>query len=139
MAISLKQFLSFGIVALNVPVLLGAVIQRQEEAGGAVIFESPNNKCGPQTSGAIYSCSDKLPCCTSNGYCIESDDFCLIESLCHPDYSADLGWSCYGPNRAKREKAVQAEPQRAACGTSPTGDLLGICPYDGNRKCCSKA
>ncbi len=121
-----------------IPSLAGgaAVLRPTTEDGEPAaddIKVSTNNKCGPQSAGpAAFRCPDSSPCCSPLGYCVgAADTYCLIETGCQRQFSADRSAVC-AALQLNRPVA-----RKAACGVNQNGEQLGICPYEASVQCCS--
>ncbi|KAI1490928.1 amidohydrolase family-domain-containing protein [Biscogniauxia mediterranea] len=94
---------------------------------------SPDGSCGMENGGANngYTCPGDLQCCSVNGYCGSTDEFCLTSVGCQPTYSNDTA-ACVEP-----VDGTTISPD-GTCGTEGAGAYGYVCPGEGYT-CCSAA
>lgn len=76
--------LEFLVLALALP--LGIVASPSFLLSRAV---SPDNTCGTTGNGgnpSAFSCPTDLPCCSVNGWCGSTDDYCLTSNGCQGQF-----------------------------------------------------
>ncbi|KAI5919590.1 carbohydrate-binding module family 18 protein [Camillea tinctor] len=94
---------------------------------------SPDGSCGMENGGANngYTCPGDLKCCSVNGYCGSTDEFCLTSVGCQATYSNDTA-ACVEP-----VDGTTISPD-GTCGTEGAGEFGYVCPGEGYT-CCSVA
>ncbi|KAI0014836.1 carbohydrate-binding module family 18 protein [Xylariomycetidae sp. FL0641] len=103
-------------------------------AASAVWSEvSPDGSCGMVEGGNNlgYTCPGELQCCSQNGYCGASEEFCLTSVGCQGDYSNATD-ACTAP-----VDGTTVSPD-GTCGTAGAGEFGYKCPTEGDN-CCSVA
>ncbi len=89
---------------------------------------SPDNTCGKNGTGGGadgYTCPPALPCCSANGFCGSTNDFCLTTAGCQSAFG-----NCTAPS------AGTISPDMT-CGLTGAGTAGYTCPSDAS--CCSGA
>ncbi|OTA98063.1 carbohydrate-binding module family 18 protein [Hypoxylon sp. CI-4A] len=94
---------------------------------------SPDETCGMDGAGNDngYTCPGEIKCCSVNGYCGATDEYCLTTTGCQDQYSNATG-SCNEP-----VDGVSISPD-GTCGIVSAGEYGYKCPSEG-ATCCSVA
>lgn len=91
---------------------------------------SPDNTCGFNGIGGGgahgYTCPSTLPCCSANGFCGSTDDYCLSINGCQSQFGY-----CTGGAAVTGSKVVSTD---ATCGITGAGTAGYTCPTG---VCCS--
>lgn len=93
---------------------------------------SPDETCGNDGAGAKkgYTCPSAIKCCSPNGYCGATDEYCLKTVGCQSKYSNSTS-ACIDP-----VDKVSISPD-GTCGEDGVGEYGYRCPSGGNQACCS--
>lgn len=94
---------------------------------------SPDETCGLTKAGNSkgYTCPGEKKCCSSNGYCGSTDEYCLTTVGCQTRYSNATA-ACVAPVAGKT-----ISPD-GTCGSTEAGKYGYVCPSTGGT-CCSVA
>lgn len=87
---------------------------------------SPNNTCGTTGAGGNsngYTCPSDLPCCSVNGFCGSTNEYCLTTVGCQAGFG-----SCIAPTSGTVSPDM-------TCGLSGAGTAGYTCPSGSS--CCS--
>ncbi|KAI9644872.1 hypothetical protein NHQ30_006899 [Ciborinia camelliae] len=91
---------------------------------------SPDETCGLAGTkgggGDGYSCPSTLPCCSQNGFCGNTDDYCLSTNGCQSQFG-----NCTSAAAATGGKVVSTDE---TCGITGAGTAGNTCPTG---ECCS--
>ncbi|KAI1076908.1 carbohydrate-binding module family 18 protein [Whalleya microplaca] len=95
---------------------------------------SPDGSCGIEGGGADngYTCPEEIACCSQNGYCGSTDEFCLTSMGCQGDFSNATA-ACTEP-----VDGTTISPD-GTCGSEGAGVYGYKCPAEGEGTCCSIA
>ncbi|KAI1408651.1 amidohydrolase family-domain-containing protein [Hypoxylon sp. FL1857] len=94
---------------------------------------SPDETCGTTKAGNNkgYTCPSAIKCCSANGYCGATDEYCLTTAGCQDKFSNATG-ACTKP-----VDGVSISPD-GTCGSEGAGKYGYKCPSEGG-SCCSVA
>lgn len=94
---------------------------------------SPDETCGNDEAGNDegYTCPGEIKCCSVNGYCGSTDEYCLTTAGCQDEFSNSTS-ACTEP-----VDGVSISPD-GTCGSEGAGEYGYRCPTEGG-SCCSVA
>ncbi|TDZ21906.1 Chitin deacetylase [Colletotrichum orbiculare MAFF 240422] len=95
--------------------------------------ESPDNTCGTTGNGgnpSAYSCPTSLPCCSVNGWCGATDDYCLASNGCQGQFGTCTQDGNPGDNGDQGSSGTGLcgpDNGNAVCGPNECCSAAGFC------------
>ncbi|XXG95309.1 hypothetical protein Hte_001570 [Hypoxylon texense] len=90
---------------------------------------SPDETCGEENG---YTCPGEIKCCSVNGFCGSTDEYCLTTAGCQSEFSNSTS-ACTEP-----VDGVSISPD-GTCGSEGAGEYGYRCPTEDGNSCCSIA